>query len=40
MIDYFYTVYLVYPDTGPVSFLVSMLGVIAVGIWVGIREDR
>ena len=38
--DYLYTVYYIYPDTGPVKFLLLMLVVIAFAIWWGMREDK
>ena len=34
----FHTLSLIYPDRGPVWFLLFMLGVIALGLWVGVRE--
>ena len=40
MYDAFNTVVFYYPDTGAVKFLFWMLGVMALAIWVGIREDR
>jgi hypothetical protein len=36
----FHTVVFHYPDTGPVKFLLYMLGVIAFGIWLGMKEDK
>ena len=38
MTDAFFTTFLVYPDTGPVYFLFWMLGVIALAIWLGMKE--
>ena len=34
------SLYLVYPDPGPVKFLFWMLCVIAFAIWIGMKEDR
>jgi hypothetical protein len=34
----YYITYLVYPDKSPVWFLLFMLGVIALGIWRGMKE--
>ena len=35
-----HTTSFIYPDTGPVWFLFWMLCVIALAIWVGVREDK
>jgi hypothetical protein len=34
----YYIESLIYPDKGPVWFLLFMLGVIALGIWKGMKE--
>jgi hypothetical protein len=34
----YYITSLIYPDAGPVWFLLCMLGVISLAIWVGIKE--
>lgn len=36
----FYTTVLVYPNKGPVWFLLFILGVIALSIWIGMKEDK
>lgn len=35
----FFINYSIYPDKGPVWFLLTMLGVIALAIWWGVKED-
>jgi len=34
----FFVISLSYPDSGPVWFLLCMLGVINLAIWVGVKE--
>ncbi len=36
----YFTIYFVYPDKGPVWFLLTMLCVIALAIWVGMKGDK
>ena len=38
--DNFFTTYLIYPDTEPIKFLLTMLLVIAYGLYVGVKEDK
>ena len=38
--DAYFLTYLVYPDTSPVKFLLYMLGVIALALWIGMKEDK
>jgi hypothetical protein len=38
--DSFFTTYLIYPDSSPVKFLLTMLGVVWFAIWVGMKEDK
>ena len=40
MTDSFFTTYLIWPDAAPVKFVLTMLGVIALAIWLGIKEDE